>query len=171
MKNSKKGAMGFKGIYVTYLTFLFFAVSLFNINAQEAVLTTGGEASGDGGTVSYSVGQVVYTTNTGTSGSVLQGVQQPYEISVPTAMENTEDVILISAYPNPVKDILKLKTGQRDFNALSYRLFDMGGRLIMEEKITGSETSINMQTLSPSVYLLKVIEDDKEIKTFKIIKR
>ncbi len=34
--------------------------------AQESVNATGGDATGSGGTVAYSVGQVVYTTNTGT---------------------------------------------------------------------------------------------------------
>jgi hypothetical protein len=42
----------------------------------------GGEATGSGGSVSYSVGQVVYTTNTGINGSVAQGVQQPYEFQM-----------------------------------------------------------------------------------------
>lgn len=37
--------------------------------AQESVNTSGGDASGSGGTVAYSVGQVVYTTNTDYLGS------------------------------------------------------------------------------------------------------
>ena len=52
----------------------------FQTQAQEAVATAGGDASGTNGNVSYTVGQVVYTTNTGTTGSVAQGVQQPFEI-------------------------------------------------------------------------------------------
>lgn len=42
----------------------------FQTQAQEAVATAGGDASGTNGNVSYTVGQVVYTTNTGTTGSV-----------------------------------------------------------------------------------------------------
>lgn len=53
------------------------------LRAQETIPVTGGEASG-GGTVSYTAGQIIYTTNTGTSGSVTQGIQQPFEISVVT---------------------------------------------------------------------------------------
>ena len=44
--------------------------------AQQATTATGGNASGSGGTVAYSVGQIVYTTNTGSTGSVAQGMQQ-----------------------------------------------------------------------------------------------
>lgn len=171
MKNLKTQAMGFRGIYVTIITFLFFVISILNVNAQEAVTASGGDASGSGGSVSYSVGQVVYTTATGTTGSAAQGVQQPYEISVSTAIENTEDITLITAYPNPVNDVLKLRTGKRNLETVTYQLFDMKGKLLKEENVAAAETSIPMQSLSPSVYFLKVIEGDKEIKTFKIIKR
>ena len=43
--------------------------------SQETIPASGGAAIGSGGTSSYSVGQLVYTTNTG-SGTVTQGVQQ-----------------------------------------------------------------------------------------------
>ena len=42
--------------------------------AQEAVTPSGGEATGTGGTASYSVGQIAYTTNTGANGSVVNVV-------------------------------------------------------------------------------------------------
>lgn len=172
MKNLKKQAMRFRSIYVICITFLFLGISLFSTNAQEAIVTSGGEASSGGGSVSYTVGQVVYTTNSSAAGTVSQGIQQPYEISVSTAVENTSDILLdFTAYPNPTTDILKLRTGNRNFESVTFQLFDMNGKLIKNGKVAGSETSINMEALSPSVYFLKIIEKDKEIKTFKIIKR
>lgn len=59
---------------------LLLGLGLTGLQAQESVNATGGNASGSGGSASYSVGQVVYTTNTGTNGTVAQGVQQPFEI-------------------------------------------------------------------------------------------
>ena len=47
---------------------------LTRLQAQESVNATSGNASGSGGSVSYSVGQVAYQTNTGTSNSVAEGV-------------------------------------------------------------------------------------------------
>ena len=73
---------------------LLLGLGLTGLQAQTSVNATGGDASGSGGSVSYSVGQVVYTTNTGTSGSVAQGVQQPYEISVVTAIEEAKGINL-----------------------------------------------------------------------------
>jgi len=143
----------------------------FTIQAQNAIPASGGNASGSGGTASYTVGQVVYTTNTGTTGSAAQGVQQPFEISVITAIEQAEYITLVcSVYPNPASDIITLKVENYDNENLSYRLYDINGIMLENKKITGNEIIILMGDLSPSVYFLKVIDNQKEIKTFKIIK-
>ena len=56
-------------------TTLLLLFSTIQLHAQETVPATGGDATGSGGTSSYTVGQVVCTTNTGSNGSVAQGVQ------------------------------------------------------------------------------------------------
>jgi hypothetical protein len=100
-------------------TLLTFAFSLSTVSAQTSVNATGGDASGSGGSASYSVGQVAYQTHTGTSGSVAEGVQQPYEISVVTSIEEANDIKLsITAYPNPTTDYLELKVESEKLNDL-----------------------------------------------------
>ena len=47
------------------------------LQAQQSAVASGGNASGVGGTVSYSVGQVLYTTASGVGGSVVQIFKQP----------------------------------------------------------------------------------------------
>ena len=146
-------------------------LGLTGLQAQESVNATGGDASGSGGSVSYSVGQVVYTTNTGTNGSVTQGVQQPYEISVVTAIEEAKGINLtVTAYPNPATDYLTLRIDEFEISNLSFQLYDMNGKLLQNEKITGNQTSIVMSNLVPAIYFVKVIQGNKEVKTFKIIK-
>lgn len=142
------------------------------IQAQNAIPTSGGVASGSGGTVSYSVGQIVYTTNTSvSSGSVAQGVQQPFEISVITAIKQAEYITLgCSVYPNPTSDFLTLKIENYDNKSLSYQLIDVNGKLLESKKVTDIETTVSMANLLPYIYFLKVIDNHKEIRTFKIIK-
>ena len=60
---------------------------LANLPAQEAIPATGGNASGSEGTVSWSSGQAIYATKAGTNGSMAEGVQQPYEISILVGIE------------------------------------------------------------------------------------
>jgi hypothetical protein len=64
---------------------IFPGLGISGIKAQEAIISAGNDASGYNATLSYSVGQVVCQTSTGTSGTVLEGVQQPYYTSVVTA--------------------------------------------------------------------------------------
>jgi len=150
---------------------LLLALGTAGLQAQETVPATGGDASGSGGSSSYTVGQLFYTTITGTNGSVTQGLQQPYEISVITGIEEAKGIDLnVSAFPNPTTDVLNLEIGNYDNTNLSYQLFDMQGRMVVSKKITGDHTSIGTGNLVSATYFLRVLEDNKEIKSFKIIK-
>ena len=143
----------------------------FQAQAQEAVATAGGNASGTNENVSYTVGQVVYTTNTGTTGSVAQGVQQPFEIQTVLGAENFNINLQLAVYPNPTTNWLQLEVRNTDFANLSYQLFDLNGKMILNEKITAETSSIQMERLPAAIFLLKVVSNNKEVKTFKIIKK
>ena len=155
-----------------FLCFLFrsgFAIA--TLQAQETNPASGGNATGTEGSVSYTIGQVVYNTITGSNGSVYHGVQQPFEISVVTGIQNTEAIILeYLVFPNPTRGHVKLVFRTKDFEILRFQLFDMNGILLRDKKIEGEETEILMDSLSPSIYFLKVLSGNKELKTFKIIK-
>lgn len=139
------------------------------LHAQKAVLSNGSVATGPGGTLCYSVGQIAYTTNTGTNGSLTQGVQQPFEIFV--GIQDAKGIALsCSVYPNPTNNTLTLKVGNLNHSTLTIFLYDMSGTLLENKKLTGNETSIDMSQLVAATYFLKIIEDDKEVSTFKIIK-
>ncbi len=148
---------------------LLLGLGLTGLQAQTSVNATGGNASGSGGSASYSVGQVVYTTNTGISGSVSQGVQQPFEISVVTSIEEAQGITLL-AYPNPTTDYLTLFIGEFECSNLFYQLYDINGRLLHNGKISGTQTTIVMSNYVSGNYFVKVIQGSKELKTFKIIK-
>ena len=153
-------------------TILILAFSVSTVSAQESVNATGGNASGEGGSANYSVGQIIYTTHTGANGSVTQGVQQPYEISVVTAIDEAKSINLsVSAYPNPTTDYLTLSIDELEISTMSYHVYDVTGKLIQSEKITGNHTTIGMNNLVPATYFVKVIQGNQEVKTFKIIKK
>jgi hypothetical protein len=159
--------------YKTYklLTVIVFHLILGTIQAQETIPAAGGNISGDGGSVDFTVGQIVYTSNSGLNGTIEEGVQQPYEIWTYTGMEEAKGIQLeCSVFPNPVNDILTLKVDIQKKDKLSYRLYEMNGKLIENNKITSVETSISMKDLAAGTFFLKVICNNKELKNFKIIK-
>lgn len=150
---------------------LMLGLGLTGLQAQENVNVTGSNASGSGGSSSYSVGQVTYQTHTGTGGSVTQGVQQPFEISTVTRIEEAKGINLkVSAYPNPTTDYLTLEVKDFELSSLHFQLFDIQGKLLRSSKITDNQTSIVMSNLVPATYFVRVSQGSKEVKTFKIIK-
>lgn len=139
--------------------------------AQESVNASGGDATGIGGTVSYSVGQVVYASNTASTGDVTQGVQHAYEVfslDVPEAVSN----LSLTIFPNPTTSILNVKVGDYSGQKWTYRLYDIQGRQLSSGQIANEQTEIDIQNLSVNTYFIDVLNSENQrIKSYKIIKK
>ena len=152
------------------------------VNAQKSLAGSGGTAEGNAGTISYSVGQLFYSSQTSADANLTQDVQQPYEISVLIGLNESPEIRLrCEVYPNPATEKLNLLTeadNQAEYSAI---LTDQEGRLLRQISITSNETSINLNGFNPAVYYLtvfrkplngntKAISSRITIKSFKIIK-
>lgn len=142
------------------------------LSAQNHTDASGGNVSGSGGTASYSVGQIDYTTKTGTGGHATEGVQQPFEIfQVITGInEINNDALKALVFPNPTTGFIELQINSTTYDQLTYELLDQNGSLIEQKFITGGVSDINMSSLTSGIYFLKVINSGKTMKTFKIVK-
>ena len=147
----------------------FFATSNFT-QAQESVNSIGGVITGSGGTVSFSIGQMVYTTDSKEAGSVVQGIQRPYKITT-TDIKKLDNNISFKAYPNPASDDLFLETNAFRNEKLNYQLYDMQGKLIMTNPIEIPKTQINMRALAVGAYVIHIYNTNNQpIQTIQIIK-
>lgn len=147
---------------------LFFSVVT---QSQQAIVPAGGNAVGSNGTVSYTIGQVTFTTADNSNFSVAQGVQQPYEISILDVGDHNYDSIQLKVYPNPTPANVILEITPAELEGFAFQLFDNLGKLILKgDKITSIQTKINFEGLPSSVYYLEVTNNNKHLKTFKIIK-
>ncbi|MES2285273.1 MAG: T9SS type A sorting domain-containing protein [Bacteroidota bacterium] len=146
--------------------FLFCFVSVFR--AQQGMVASGGDDIGVGGYMSLSIGQIDYLTVTG-SGEVFttEGLQQPYEI---LAIEETENNPIISVYPNLSSDYVFLSVLNMNIENMAYALYDVQGKLIEKQKVVENQTSISLIEFANAIYLLRVFNNDNEVKAFKIIK-
>jgi hypothetical protein len=138
--------------------------------AQQATTATGGNALGSGGSASYSLGQAAYTSSAGATGSVSQGVQQAYEI-VTLGTNEIAMTISPSVFPNPTTDNLTLQVKDFSTDKLNYELYNMQGMLLETKQINANQTQINMSRLPIATYFIKVISDNKQVQSFKIIKK
>lgn len=154
----------------TIASVAFLLLGIGGLHAQESVNATGGDATGSGGTVAYSVGQVVYTTNIDASGTVSQGVQQAYEIFT-LGIKETEPNISLSVFPNPTANNLTLQISDHNNEKLSYQLYDMQGKLLNNGQVTAQQTQINTSSLPSATYFINVVnQQNKKVQSFKIIK-
>lgn len=154
----------------TSYVILILSFTIFTTNAQESTNASGGDATGSGGTVAYSVGQIDYTSNTGGTGIVDQGVQHAYEIFT-VSIKKTELNICLTAFPNPMAENLTLQISDYTNEKLSYQLFDIQGKQLSNGQITAHQTQINMNNLPNATYYVNIINQEKKtVQSFKIIK-
>jgi hypothetical protein len=153
----------------TFIIIAFFVASNF-AQAQESVNSIGGVDAGTGGTVSFSVGQMVYTTDSKEGGAVVQGIQRPFRITT-TDIKKFDNSILFKAYPNPSSDDLFLEMNAFRNEKLNYQLFDIQGKLIMTNPIEIPKTQINMRDLAVGSYVIHIYNTNNQtIQSIQIIK-
>lgn len=150
------------------LLFLFLSSSGI-YEAQQTISPAGNNAQSATGSVSYSVGQIFYESQSSATGKVNPGVQQPYEIFALATNENAAQSN-ISVYPNPVKDFLTVDFNSEKLEKAHYQLFDASGKIISQGDLRTVKSQISASTLNSGIYLLNITNSGKVVKTFKIIK-
>lgn len=176
MKSKLRSVGAIRDVFYTVVQFTLSLLVVFSVLTAEAQQTfdaAGGEANGSGGSASYSIGQTFYHTYTGSDlYSAAEGVQQPFEISVITGVDDATDISLVyQVYPNPTRDVLNLKVENYYADELIYQLLNMNGEVLESNSFSGTGTSISMTGYANAIYFLRIIDSEKSIKVFKIIKQ
>ena len=153
---------------ITLIIVLFCAIQL--VNAQETISVSAVEATGSGGKVSYTIGQLVYTNPTTAAGSLNQGIQQSIEFVTLSNPELTAITLKALTYPNPTTDFIILALKDANLTGVSYTMYDLLGRFVNKGTVTTFETKIGMKSVPIGVYILRVQQNNQALKTFKIIK-
>ena len=135
--------------------------------AQNSTNTSGGDATGTGGTVSYSIGQVAFLSAESSQFVISEGVQQVYDIQVITSFTSAPIELDARVYPNPAREVLHLSTSIEN---LRYELYTLDGQLLSSRKVTDQLESIDLPSVETSSFVLKVFSENKEVKSFKILK-
>ncbi len=157
-------------LYKTYFTILYFFTSGITVlYAQSDVVAAGGRATGTGGNVSYSIGQVNYINSKNSNGKITQGVQQPYEIFVEEGETQKGIQLVVSAYPNPANGFVTLKIEAGPLENLEYAVYDEQGKEMTRQIIAARETNISLLKKSYAIYIIRVFNNNHKVKSFKII--
>jgi hypothetical protein len=165
---------------ILYKQFILSVLLLFliatGLTAQIVIPAAGGDVKGTGssGSMSFTIGQLIYSAS---GGSLLHGVQYPLEVYIISNLKDNGVEVLFRVYPNPTTESLVL-TAPYNAIALSvyYQLYNLSGEVLLTGKIQGTHVTIPLQNYPPSTYLLKVMvskdgTSDDELTVFKIIKK
>ena len=74
----------------------------------------------------------------------------------------------VSLYPNPTKNAINIKLN--NYQNVSVALYDLGGRLILEQELNSEISTVNISHLQNGMYLLKINANNQSI-TKRVIKQ
>ena len=159
---------------------IIFAISVSATMAQDiamqVVASAGGyfENTNAGISMSWTLGEVAYTTLSSSEYIITQGFQQGDLFS--TDIENPDITSTdIKIYPNPASEKVYIETlSENNKGNSTIELFDITGRRV-EHRIVKLEEStpytLPVSSLKPGIYLIKITFDNsKSTKVFKLIK-
>lgn len=161
--------------YLTMKKFYFlllFSMLVFSAFCQSAVVPVGGTASGNGGSATYTVGQIADQRAEAGGKFVIEGVQQPYEIQTVGVNDYPGIQLEASLFPNPTPDLINLRISNFEIpeGGLAAQLYDKNGRLIKVFEVTDLLTQMDLSVYPTATYQLRVMDGKRLLKTFQIVK-
>lgn len=152
------------------ITIILFLLIVACTYAQHAIVASGETNSNTVGSLSWTLGEVVTESGIIAPGqnSITQGFQQG-DLSVLAIKEPLANTLNIRVLPNPATEYVNLVVD--DYTNLTYKVSDLKGNIIANEKLQNNETRINLSYLSSGTFIVSVIKQNQELKSYKIIKK
>ena len=144
-------------------------LSVMILSAQSDVVPVGGTATGSGGTVTYTVGQIAVQTYSNGTFTISEGVQQPYEIQIIGVDDYPGITLNAMVYPNPTVGNVQLTINNEQLEG-EVKVFDMNGKFLFSKRIERQNTEIPMSDLATGTYFVNVLDGTQVLKTFKVVK-
>lgn len=135
--------------------------------AQSGTVATGLEATGSGGRLSVSVGQVACLSLFGEGGSMNQGLQQPYPSGI-TTWSAPIPAVATQVFPNPTVGELFIHAPHT--LPLRYALFAGDGRLVADGMLAAMQDRLDLQAHPAGPYVLLLTSATAPIATYRIVK-
>ena len=147
------------------IPFVFFSSAVF---AQQRTVSSGGNASGSGGNVAFTIVVIDYTNFSGADGAVTLGVQQPYEL-FSANLEEWNEEWNISVFPNPFSSYINVQFPDH-IDGVTYVLCDEQGRTVQSGELSSPQGTIQLTQLAMSSYHLRILVNNEQVRKYHLIK-
>ena len=159
----------------TFLLTLLFGWIAFSGLSQNAIVPVGGDSQGNNGSVNFTVGQIAVQTSTNTTGNVtvVEGVQQPYEIMTVGVDDYPQIALNAVVYPNPTENIAQLQFNGFEIptNGLRATLYDGNGKQLQSVTVTDDLSTFQIGQYATGTYYLELRDGNRMLKTFKLVRK
>lgn len=138
--------------------------------SPQVIATAGDHAVGTTAQISWTIGEPIITTLSGTNTQLTQGFHQSNLMI--TALEDLAADFKVRVYPNPTAAKVQVEAPEAP-TAFSLELTDATGRTLHTDAETSqfATRSLDLSDYAPGWYLLRLHTADRQtIKTFKIVK-
>ncbi len=149
-------------------------LALIGANAQTAspqlVSSAGDSFNNTSYRLDWSIGECVTETHSAGTYIITQGFHQNTYII--TAVEDFKSEIEMSVYPNPTSDFITLNFSEiQNAGKVSYSITDLSGKVLQTADMKSDFEQIDFSTYANGTYLISISENNKQIKSFQIIKK
>lgn len=150
------------------------------LNAQDkteiipiAIVSGGSTTTNSYGSISYSIGQVRYSTIESSDASLYEGIQRPESKVKEKNFDIEEESPLSTAkiFPNPFRDHFKIIIEKTLISNSSYKLYDLSGKIIHQGKMDQPITEVYPRNIPNAIYILQLTDLKGSNNSFKIIKK
>ncbi|MBL4669886.1 MAG: T9SS type A sorting domain-containing protein [Flavobacteriales bacterium] len=135
---------------------------------REVISSNGNFYSNSAGQLSTTLGEIIISTVSSSINTLTQGFHQT-QITVTNIKDHQTDFEM-NVYPNPTSNFITIKVKELK-EKTSFSIYTVEGKMILSNSLTLLETKLNVVTFAKGNYFLKITQDKKIIKTYKIIKQ
>ncbi len=149
-----------------------FGIAFFSATAQSAspeLISSSGESFQNSSyLLDWSIGECITATHSTGTYVLTQGFHQ--NTYVVSKVEDLRSDILISVYPNPTSDFISVDFKSSAGHLSVITITDINGKVLQQTKVINKIGEFDFSVYAKGVYFLTVKQDNKLIKSFKIIK-
>ncbi len=154
-----------------FVTFLLSAAGLTSQSlSQSVVASSGGNGTGEGISIQWTIGETFTETLQGDALILTQGFHQT-DLIVTSIDEISGVEVEILAFPNPATEHVTIGVHDDSYTGMTYRLADFLGNILAVGALDGFETQVSFSKLQSGVYFLVVSSSEQHLKTFRIVKK
>jgi hypothetical protein len=152
--------------YVGILILCSIFLGIQSLTAQQ-FFSNGASVQTPEGSVSFSLGQIVYTYSTDNQYTQYNGVQQVWEIGL-VYSDNSYLNLDVKIYPNPCSDNIWINIEGAAQNTVTYEIINPKGEVLQVGELNAYNEKIYISDLPPSLYLVRftIAEDSQYLMKF-----